>query len=502
MAPVVALLALTLMTVGSRRAIALLRARQPQRARSTVRGTVLAVLALFAVGLSASVVTQAGAQTRAIVAGVDLATASNYSVLGGSRVTNTGDSVLAQSLGLSPGTSVTGFPPGQVVAPGTIGIDAAAAQAQLDLTLAYVDAANRPVDATTTADLVDLVLQPGVYAGPDKSPLSLTGPLVLDAGGDSSAVWIFQTDSTLITASGSTVSLINGAQACNVFWQVGSSATLGTGSSFVGNLMALTAITVTQGVTVSGRVLARNDAVTLDDDTFTVPSCETGPPATTSTVPGSTTTETPGSTTTTETPGSTTSTEVPASTTSTEVPASTTTTETPGSTTTTETPGSTTTTETPASTTTTETPASTTTTETPGSTTTTETPASTTTTEIPASTTTTETPGSTTTTELPASTTTTEILGSTTTTELPASTTTTEAPASTTTTQTSVVATTVTSTTQPGTVTTTGSGGTPTGTLARTGGPGGGWWAFGAATVVAGAVAIALSRRMRRSSSI
>ena len=217
-------------------------------------------------------------------------------MLGGSTVTNTGGSILDNSLGLWPGTSITGFPPGLVLPPGTTDTtNAAAQQAQSDLTAAYVDAAGRGLDATTTADLANLNLPGGVYAGPSKGALSLTGPLVLDGAGDPSSVFVFQTDSTLITGSGSTVTLINGAQACNVFWQVGSSATLGTGSVFVGNVLALTSITVTTGVTVEGRALARNGAVTLDTDTFTQPSCATTLPATTTTTaPGTTVTTTPG----------------------------------------------------------------------------------------------------------------------------------------------------------------------------------------------------------------
>ena len=210
----------------------------------------------------------------AIVPTVPLATSANYAVLGASTVTNTGASTLDGSLGLWPGTSITGFPPGQVLPPGTTDTtNAAAKQAQSDLTAAYVNAAGRPLNATTTADLANLTLQAGVYAGPSKGALSLTGPLILDGAGDPSSVFIFQTDSTLITASGSTVTLINGAQECNVFWQVGSSATLGTGSVFAGNILALTSITVTNSVTVHGRALARNGAVTLDNDTFTKPTC-------------------------------------------------------------------------------------------------------------------------------------------------------------------------------------------------------------------------------------
>lgn len=220
----------------------------------------------------------------AIVPTVQLGTAASYSALAGSTVTNTGNSVLNSSAGLWPGTSITGFPPGLVTAPGTIDATSAAAQqAQSDLTAAYNDAASRSIDATTAADLTNLVLLGGVYAAPSKGALSLSGPLVLDGAGNPNSVWIFQTDSTLTTASASTVTLINAAQACNVFWQVGSSATLGTNSVFVGNVLALTSITVTTGATVQGRALARNGAVTLDTNTFTQPLCDLSAPTTTTT---------------------------------------------------------------------------------------------------------------------------------------------------------------------------------------------------------------------------
>jgi hypothetical protein len=264
-----------------------------------VGGTVIALMvttaALLASGTSAN---------AAIAPTVPLGTAANDAVLGASTVTNTGNSTLDGSLGLWPGTSITGFPPGLVLPPGkTDTTNAAAKQAQSDLTVAYVNAAGRPRDATTTADLANLKLGAGVYAGPSKSALSLTGPLTLDGAGDRSSVFIFQTDSTLITGSGSTVTLINGAQECNVFWQVGSSATLGTGSVFTGNILALTSITVTTSVTVHGRALARNGAVTLDNDTFTRPTCATTtggdsggttPGGTTGTTPGGGTGTTPG----------------------------------------------------------------------------------------------------------------------------------------------------------------------------------------------------------------
>jgi Ice-binding-like len=249
--------------------------------------------------------TQANA---AIVPTVPLLTAGNYSVLGAETVTNTGPSVLNESLGLSPGTGITGFPPGIVNPPGTTDTtNAAAAQGQLDLTAAYLDAAGRPVDATEPADLGGLLLVGGVYAAAAKAPLSLTGTLTLDGAGDPNSVFIFQTDSTLITATGSVVSLINGAQECNVFWQIGSSATLFTGSTFVGNIMALTSISVQNSVTVHGRALARTGAVTLDTDTFTVPTCNLSAPVATTVVGGGTSTTVVGGSATTVVGGATSS---------------------------------------------------------------------------------------------------------------------------------------------------------------------------------------------------
>ena len=250
-----------------------------------------AAVMVAAAAVVAAIAAGAGAPAHAaMVPTVNLGTAAQYAVLGGSTVTNTGNTVVDGSLGLWPGTSIIGFPPGIVNPPGVVeNTTPAAQQAQSDLTAAYVDAAGRPLDATTPADLVNQTLVGGVYAGPGKSPLSLSGPLVLDGAGDPSSVFIFQTNSTLITASSSTVTLINGAQECNVFWVVGSSATLGTSSVFAGNILALDSITVTTGVTVHGRALARNAAVTLDDDTFTRPTCA-GIPPTPTTVAGSTTT--------------------------------------------------------------------------------------------------------------------------------------------------------------------------------------------------------------------
>ena len=261
----------------------------------TTRRTGAALVALMMT--TAVLLTTGTTANAAIVPTVSLGTSANYAVLGASTVTNTGGSTLDGSLGLWPGTSITGFPPGRVLPPGaTDTTNAAALQAQLGLTAAYGSAAGRPIDASTTADLANLKLGAGVYAGPSKSPLSLTGPLVLDGAGDPSSVFIFQTDSTLITGSGSTVTLINGAQECNVFWQVGSSATLGTSSVFAGNILALTSITVNNSVTVHGRALARNGAVTLDNDTFTKPTCAMLPSTGSTGGSGSTPAETGGGT--------------------------------------------------------------------------------------------------------------------------------------------------------------------------------------------------------------
>jgi LPXTG-motif cell wall-anchored protein len=236
----------------------------------------------------------------AVGAPVGLGTATSYSVLAGSAVTSTGATTLGGDLGVSPGSSITGFPPG--VASGTThAADAAAAQAQADATTAYDDAAGRGPATAIAADLGGQTLVSGVYAG---GAVGLTGTLTLDAQGDPSAVFVFQTASTLITASSSVVSLIGGARACNVYWKVGSSATLGTGSSFVGTILALTSITVTTGSTVDGRLLARNGAVTLDAATVDH-SCTVAPSATTTT---STTTSTSTSTTSTTSATSTTST--------------------------------------------------------------------------------------------------------------------------------------------------------------------------------------------------
>ncbi len=262
------------------------------------RGTAYpaAALALFTltVGLP-------GHASAAIVPTVGLATAADFSVLADATVTNTGPSTISRSVGVHAGSAVIGLDASNVLPPATIEVTTGVAlQAKNDLTAAYTDAANRPVDVTLVGpELTGLVLGPGVYSGPSKSPLQLSGSLVLDGQGDPSSVFIFQTDSSLTTMSASSVSFVNGASACNVFWQVGSSAVLGSGSVFVGTVMALTSITVATGASIDGRVLARNGAVTLDDVTIGGPGCvpSTAPsPTTTPTTAPAAPTTTPPST--------------------------------------------------------------------------------------------------------------------------------------------------------------------------------------------------------------
>ncbi len=211
---------------------------------------------------------------RATVAQVDLGTATAFSVLAGQSVTNTGPTTVGGDLGVSPGTSVTGFPPGTVLG-ATHVADATAATAQTDLTTAYNDAAGRTPAASVSGDIGGQTLTPGVYNS--TSTLGITGTLTLDGQGDPNAVFIIQVGSALTTASASVVNLTNGTQACNVFWQVGSSATLGNASTFQGTLLALTSITVNTGVQLLGRALARNGSVTLDTDTITTAICEPVP---------------------------------------------------------------------------------------------------------------------------------------------------------------------------------------------------------------------------------
>jgi hypothetical protein len=242
---------------------------------------------------------------------IDLGAATSYAVIGGQGISNTGSSVITGNVANDPLglTSITGFGPG-IINGSTDAADAQSLLVQNADTAAYLVAAAAPSTTTVSADLGGTTLPPGVYT--EATPMSLTGTVTLDGGGDPNAVFIFQTGATLTTAPGSSVLLEGDAQACNVFWQVGSSATLGTTTSFVGTILALTSDTLNTGATVDGRIFAQTGAVTLNDNDITVPTC-TVPPTTTTTTPLPTTTSSilryppPTVTTTTEPPTTTTS---------------------------------------------------------------------------------------------------------------------------------------------------------------------------------------------------
>ena len=272
------------------------------RIASRLRGTSLILIGVLLCVPAVVATRTAGA----VEAAVGLGTADSFGVLAGAGVTNTGDSIINGDLGTCPTPAITGFPPG-VVNGTTHANDAVACGAQADLTIAYNDAAGRA--PTTTyggpTDLAGQTLVGGVYKSP--SSFANAGTLTLDGQANPDTVFIFQAGSTVITSPNSHVTLVNGAQACNVFWQVGSSATLGVSSTFVGTVLALTSITANTDSVIAGRLLARNGAVTLDANVVTAPHCA-APPTTTTTTPGSTTTTTAGSSSTTSSTVATTST--------------------------------------------------------------------------------------------------------------------------------------------------------------------------------------------------
>jgi hypothetical protein len=230
----------------------LLRPRQHDASVKNMRRSVLSVSL-------AALVTLIWPATALAATDPGLGGAGAFAVLAGTTVTNTGPSWITGELGVAPGSAVTGFPPG------TSGVqhkgDSVATTAQTNLTAAYTNAAAQPCPGTNNFTGVNLGgknLVPGVYC--QTTAPSLTGTLTLNGSG----VYIFQIGSTLVTASAARVVLIGGAQPCEIFWQVGSSATIATSTTFVGTIMALTSIAMQTGATLNGRALARNGAVTLD----------------------------------------------------------------------------------------------------------------------------------------------------------------------------------------------------------------------------------------------
>jgi hypothetical protein len=232
------------------------------------------------IALTASLAIVMATTALAAPTSVGLGTAKSYAVLAGQTITNTGPTKITGDIGLHPGSAVTGFASVTYVGALRVGT-AAALQAKNDLVTAYNDAAGRTPVTTVATELGGQVVNAGIYNSA-AGTFGVTGTLTLDAKGDSSAVFIFQMASTLITAPGSSVALINGASACNVFWQVGSSATLDTTTRFKGTIMALTSIALKTGATLEGRALARNGAVTLDTNVITSAGCS---PPTAPTIP-------------------------------------------------------------------------------------------------------------------------------------------------------------------------------------------------------------------------
>jgi hypothetical protein len=229
--------------------------------------TLLAIIAFAALFCGAS-----SAQAQ-----VSLGAARSFGVLAGSEVTNTGPTVVTGNVGVSPGSAITGFPPGTVVGGSLHSNDALAVQAHMDLATAYNDLLGLTCNTNLSGqDLGGLTLTPGIYCF--NTSAQLTGALILDAQGDPNAVFIFQIGSTLTTASNAAVTVTGGGSPYNVYWQVGSSATIGIGTAFSGHIVAATSITVTTGASVQGSLLARDGAVTLDTNLITSAVC-TPPPA-------------------------------------------------------------------------------------------------------------------------------------------------------------------------------------------------------------------------------
>jgi Ice-binding-like len=202
---------------------------------------------------------------------VELGAAANFAVLAGPTITNTGLTSVIGDVGVSPGTAITGLPPGSVIGLQHAG-DPTAAQAEADLKTAYDGVTARKLCSIVIAgNLGGKTLLPGLYTSTTSLEIS-TGDLTLDGHGDPDAIFVFQMTTTMTTTAGRQVNLVGGAKAANIFWQVGSSATLGVMSVFQGTILAAQSVTLTTGATLNGRALARIAAVTLDTNTITKPT--------------------------------------------------------------------------------------------------------------------------------------------------------------------------------------------------------------------------------------
>jgi hypothetical protein len=212
--------------------------------------------------------------TSAAHADVLLGDADGFAVLAGQSVTNTGTTTIDGDIGIFPGAGAPNLTDnGTIVLEGTIhDADGVASDAQDSLTIAYLDAESRAVTETILPELAGQQLGPGVYESTSAGAFQLSAGGTLTLTGDADDVWIFQSSSTLIFSSDSQV-VLDGADPCNVFWQVGSSATLGTGTTVVGTIMALTSIALETSAVLEGRALARNGSVTMDSNTITNAPC-------------------------------------------------------------------------------------------------------------------------------------------------------------------------------------------------------------------------------------
>jgi len=261
---------------------------EKKKMSNTVKYSVPAIAIVAVVALAVFT----GQSSSQAVSTVLLGNSTNFAVLAGSGITNTGATTVSGTaggdLGSAPTPAFTGAVGVTTTGTKYLAAEAIVVGAKAALDTAYLDAQGRPSTSTIAADLGGQTLVGGVYTG--ASSIGLTGTLILDGANNADSVWIFQAGSTLTTASSSVVSLINGAQACNVFWQVGSSATIGTGSNFVGHVFAQTAITDNGGSTIQGQLLARDAAVTLNNTTIVNNACAavvvpTTPPATATATP-------------------------------------------------------------------------------------------------------------------------------------------------------------------------------------------------------------------------